>query len=149
MTCAGIIMPFFKLVNENNLGGIYNMIIALSIIISIAAVIIVGLVLMQSGKSHGLSGSIAGGAETFFGKENGKKADVILNKVTTVIVICFCLVLIVLYLVQPDPETIQTPGLGLGNSQYYDTTTDTTADTSEADTPDSSEEKDADTTQAE
>ena len=123
------------------------MVIALSIIISIAAVVIVGLVLMQSGKSHGLSGTIAGGAETFFGKENGKKADVILNKVTTVIVICFCVVLIVLYLVQPDPENIQTPGLGLGNSQYYDSTTETTADSSkETEAPDSSEQTDAETT---
>lgn len=123
------------------------MVVALSIIISIAAVVIVGLVLMQSGKSHGLSGTIAGGAETFFGKENGKKADVILNKVTTVIVICFCVVLIALYLVQPDPENVQTPDLGLGNSQYFDSTTETTADTSkDTSTPDTSADTSADTT---
>ncbi|MBQ2862597.1 MAG: preprotein translocase subunit SecG [Clostridia bacterium] len=123
------------------------MVVALSIIISIAAVVIVGLVLMQSGKSHGLSGTIAGGAETFFGKENGKKADVILNKVTAVIVICFCVVLIVLYLVQPDPDTIQTPDLGLGNSQYYDSTTETEADTTEdTSTPDTSADTTAEST---
>lgn len=122
------------------------MVIALSIIISIAAVVIVGLVLMQSGKSHGLSGTIAGGAETFFGKENGKKADVILNKVTTVIVICFCVVLIALYIVQPDPENVETPDLGLGNSQYYDTTTDTTAETgADTATPETSADTSADT----
>ena len=122
------------------------MVIALSIIISIAAVIIVGLVLMQSGKSHGLSGSIAGGAETFFGKENGKKADVILGKVTTVIVICFCVVLIALYIVQPDAESIQTPGLGLGNSQYYDSTTETTGDTADTSTPESTDDTTAEST---
>ncbi len=111
------------------------MIIALSIILTIAAIAIVVLVISQNGKSHGLSGSIAGGAETFFGKENGKKADKVLNRVTTVLAVAFCLVLIVLYLVQPDVDNVQTPDLGLGNSQYYDenaakdTAADTTADT--------------------
>lgn len=105
------------------------MIIALSIILTVAAVAIVILVISQNGKSHGLSGSIAGGAETFFGKESGKKADKILNRITTILAIAFCAVLIVLYLVQPDVDNVQTPDLGLGNSQYYDqsATTDTDA----------------------
>ena len=110
------------------------MIIALSVIIAVAAVAIVILVISQNGKSHGLSGSIAGGAETFFGKENGKKADKVLNKVTTVLAVLFCAVLIVLYLVQPDVDNVQKPDLGLGNSQYYDegALTDTSADTTTA-----------------
>jgi preprotein translocase subunit SecG len=37
-------------------------------------------VLLQSGKSAGLSGSIAGGAETFFGK--GKSMDEKLSRIT-------------------------------------------------------------------
>ncbi len=48
---------------------------ALRIIITIFHVIfaigIVVSVLLQSGKSAGLSGAIAGGAETFFGKKKG------------------------------------------------------------------------------
>jgi preprotein translocase subunit SecG len=36
---------------------------------SIAAIVLICVVLLQSGKAAGLSGSIAGGAETFFGKE--------------------------------------------------------------------------------
>ena len=64
------------------------------IIVVLAALAIVLLVLAQSGKSHGLSGSIAGGAETFFGKSKGKKLDGVLNKVTTVIVIAFALLLV-------------------------------------------------------
>lgn len=121
------------------------MIIALSMVIFVAAIAIVALVISQNGKSHGLSGSIAGGAETFFGKENGKKADKILNKITTILAVAFCVVLIALYLVQPDVDTsIQTPDLGLGNSQYYDqsATTDTTAET----TADTAAETTADTT---
>jgi preprotein translocase subunit SecG len=59
-------------------------------------------VLMQHGKSHGLSGTIAGGAETFFGKEQGKRVDRWLGKMTTIIGIVFVLVVVVVYVVQPD-----------------------------------------------
>ena len=59
-------------------------------------------VLMQHGKSHGLSGSIAGGAETFFGKEKGSKIDKLLGKLTTVIGIIFVVMVLVVYFIQPD-----------------------------------------------
>ena len=59
-------------------------------------------VLMQHGKSHGLSGTIAGGAETFFGKEQGKRIDRLLGKRTTIIGIVFVLVVIVVDVVQPE-----------------------------------------------
>ena len=123
------------------------MIIALSMVLFVAAIAIVALVISQNGKSHGLSGSIAGGAETFFGKENGKKADKILNKITTILAVAFCLVLIVLYLVQPDVDNVQAPGLELGNSQYYDqsATTDTTAETTADTAADTTAETTADT----
>ena len=38
----------------------------------IVAIALIAIVLMQSGKTAGLSGSIAGGAETFFGKNKNK-----------------------------------------------------------------------------
>ena len=57
-------------------------IIALSIALIVLSVIITALVLLQSGKNKGLSGSIAGGAETFFGKNKGSSLDRILSKVT-------------------------------------------------------------------
>ncbi len=59
-------------------------------------------VLMQHGKSHGLSGSIAGGAETFFGKEKGTKIDKLLGKLTTIIGIIFVLLVLIVYFIQPD-----------------------------------------------
>ena len=61
------------------INGIY-IFLSLSIII---------IVLLQSGKSAGLSGSIAGGAETFFGKNKGRTIDSMLNKFTTVAAIGF------------------------------------------------------------
>ena len=69
-----------------------------------AALFLVIAVLMQSGKSHGLSGSIAGGAETFFGKTKGKTLDKVFSKLTTVIAIIFVLIVIVVYVMQPNPD---------------------------------------------
>ena len=56
------------------------------IVLTIALIV---MVLMQSGKTQGLSGSIAGGAETFFGKNKGKTIDGILSKLTSVVAILF------------------------------------------------------------
>ena len=47
----------------------------LGIILLICAVFLVVAVLMQQGKEKGLSGSIAGGADTFFGKNKGKSDE--------------------------------------------------------------------------
>jgi preprotein translocase subunit SecG len=54
---------------------------------------------MQSGKAGGLSGSIAGGAETFFGKGKGKAMDKMLSKYTVYIAAFFAVTSIFLYLV--------------------------------------------------
>jgi preprotein translocase subunit SecG len=53
----------------------------------IAIGVIVG-VLLQSGKSAGLSGAIDGGATTFFGK-SGKKMEDKISKATTAVAILF------------------------------------------------------------
>lgn len=56
------------------------------VVISLALVIVV---LLQHGKQQGLSGAIAGGAETFFGKNKGRTIDAMLKKFTAVIAILF------------------------------------------------------------
>lgn len=56
-------------------------------------------VLFQSGKSQGLSGSIAGGAETFFGKNKGKTMDGVLAKITVVLAILFVITSVSLSLI--------------------------------------------------
>jgi len=55
-------------------------------------------ILLQSGKSAGLSGTIAGGAETFFGKNKGRTLDSLFSKLTSVAAIGFLVTSIVLYL---------------------------------------------------
>ena len=63
--------------------------LALTIIHVVIAVILVVVVLMQHGKQQGLSGAIAGGAETFFGKNKGRTIDAMLKKFTGVMAVLF------------------------------------------------------------
>ncbi len=72
--------------------------IVLGIVIMVFAVALVALVLMQSGKDKRLSGSIAGGAETFFGKSKGKTADKLLSRLTTVLSFVFVIIMVVMYI---------------------------------------------------
>mgnify|MGYP003484380547 CR=1 FL=1 len=55
---------------------------------------------MQDGKSHNLSGAIAGGAETFFGKSKAKDMNKWLSVATTVVAIAFTILVLVSYLMQ-------------------------------------------------
>ena len=60
-------------------------------------------VLLQQGKSKGgLSGTIVGGAETFYGKEKGMQRDRRLSRFTTVAAIVFGILVLVVYIIQPD-----------------------------------------------
>lgn len=61
------------------------------------AISIIVIVLLQSGKTAGLSGSIAGGAETFFGKNKGRTIDALLSKYTAFAAIAFLVTSIALY----------------------------------------------------
>ena len=70
---------------------------ALIIIHTIISLALVVVVLMQHGKQQGLSGAIAGGAETFFGKNKGRTIDAILEKWTSVVAIAFLVTSIVLF----------------------------------------------------
>ena len=75
--------------------------IAIGIILIVAAVFLVGAVLMQSGKANNkLSGAIAGGAETFFGKTKGSTIDKKLSKATTIVAIVFVVLVLISYLIQ-------------------------------------------------
>ena len=60
--------------------------IIIHIVISLCLIVVV---LMQHGKQQGLSGAIAGGAETFFGKNKGRTIDAMLKKFTAVVAVLF------------------------------------------------------------
>jgi preprotein translocase subunit SecG len=62
---------------------------ALMVILLIASIVLIISILLQSGNSDGLSGSIAGGAEQLFGKRKSKGYDALLARVTTVCAIIY------------------------------------------------------------
>jgi preprotein translocase subunit SecG len=63
----------------------------------IFAISIIVIVLLQSGKTAGISGAISGGAETFFGKNKGRTIDAMLSKYTAVAAIAFLVTSILVY----------------------------------------------------
>lgn len=58
----------------------------LLIIVALALIVIV---LLQSGKSAGLSGAISGGAEQLFGKQKARGMDLVLHRITIVLGVLF------------------------------------------------------------
>ncbi len=70
--------------------------IFLMVLLAVASVILIASVLLQSGNSAGLSGSIAGGAEQLFGKKKSKGYEAILEKVTTIAAVLFIVLAIVI-----------------------------------------------------
>ncbi len=73
--------------------------LTLGIILIVMAVFLVVAVLLQQGKDKKLSGSIAGGAETFFGKSKGSSWDKILSVATTVVAILFAILVVAMYVI--------------------------------------------------
>ena len=91
----------------------------LGVLLVMGAFLIVA-VLMQHGKDHGLSGTIAGGAETFFGKDKGTRIDRMLGRLTTIVGIIFVVIVIVVYVVQPDYSSdYANVELWQGNSSFW------------------------------
>ena len=61
----------------------------LTILFVIVSLALVVLVLMQEGKSAGLTGSINGMADTYWGKNKGRSLEGKLVKITRILVIVF------------------------------------------------------------
>ena len=74
--------------------------VALTIVLVIMELVLIAVVLLQSGKSAGLSGSIAGGAETFFGKNKAKSYEGKLQLMTKIAAVAFIVIAIILTLLQ-------------------------------------------------
>ena len=68
-------------------------------ILIIASVIITIVVLMQEGRSQNLSGAIAGGAETFLGKSQGRTIEAKLERITKWLIVVFFIIVLAAFLV--------------------------------------------------
>ena len=68
----------------------------LSIVEVIACVFLTVVVLLQQGARQGLSGSIAGGADTFFGQSKASNMQRTLSRLTTAIGVIFVVIAVVM-----------------------------------------------------
>ncbi len=57
----------------------------LTVLLVIVCISLIVVVLLQSGKSAGLSGAISGGAEQLFGKQKARGIDLVLHRITIVL----------------------------------------------------------------
>lgn len=69
----------------------HTLIIVLLILDCIALVTVV---LLQEGKSNGLSGAISGGAEQLFGKQKQRGVDLFLHRLTIILSVIFFLLML-------------------------------------------------------
>lgn len=60
-----------------------------TVLLIVVALALIVVVLLQSGKSAGLSGAISGGAEQLFGKQKARGMDLVLHRVTIVLSVLF------------------------------------------------------------
>ena len=74
------------------------MVIALSIVHMLAALFLIAVILLQSGKSAGLSGALTGGSDTFMAKNKGRSLDARLAKITKWVAIVFVLITLIINL---------------------------------------------------
>jgi preprotein translocase subunit SecG len=73
--------------------------ILIQIIFALSSLMLIVSILMQSGKSAGLSGSIGGGAEQIFGKNEAKGWEKLFDRMTKFAAIAFMICALVIYLV--------------------------------------------------
>ncbi|MEM1503032.1 preprotein translocase subunit SecG [Domibacillus sp. 8LH] len=68
----------------------------LIVLLVIVAIALIAVVLLQSGKSSGLSGAISGGAEQLFGKQKARGIDLVLHRLTVILSVLFFVLTIAL-----------------------------------------------------
>ncbi len=73
--------------------------LVLTVIQVIFGLAVIAVVMLQSGKSAGLSGAIAGGADTFLSKNKAKSVDAKLAKMTKWVAVLWILLTLALCIV--------------------------------------------------
>lgn len=73
--------------------------LALTVLVVIASLVLIAVVMLQSGKSAGLSGAIAGGMDTFLSKNKAKSWDAKLARWTKYVAILFLLLVLALSMI--------------------------------------------------
>lgn len=64
-------------------------------IILLFAIVIIAVILLQEGRSKGISGTISGGADTFLSRGKARAVDAVLARWTKLVAIAFIVLIIV------------------------------------------------------
>ena len=76
-------------------------VILLGVLLVAAIFIVIGVTLQKSSKD-GLSGTIVGGTETYYGKDKAVQKDKILGKWLLIVSVIFAVAVLAVYVMQPD-----------------------------------------------
>jgi preprotein translocase subunit SecG len=71
------------------LGGVEGVQTVAFVLLIIVSIALIAVVLLQSGRSAGLSGAISGGAEQLVGKQKARGIDAVLSRATVVLAVLF------------------------------------------------------------
>ena len=89
-------------------------------ILLLSAVFIIVAVIFQKSADEGLSGTIAGGNETFYGKEKSVHTDKLWFRLTLVVSIVFVVAVLLAYVIQPDYDNAAALDNWKSWSEYSD-----------------------------
>ena len=92
--------------------------IVLMILMLIMGVFLVVSMLLQKSKK-GLSGTIAGGADTYYSKDPTAKFERILSTITAIVGIVFIVLVLVTYVIQPNYGEMNTGKEWQDASQFF------------------------------
>lgn len=76
------------------------LVLIIEIVLCLFSLFMIAVVLLQSGRSAGLTGDIAGGAETFLGKSKAKSYEGTLKKLTKIAAVGMMVLAVALVLIQ-------------------------------------------------
>ena len=88
------------------------------VVLLVSALFIVVAVVLQKSNEDGLSGTIAGGNDTFYSKDKSSHTDRMLFKWTLIASVVFVLAVIVVFVMQPDFSSTFTLDKWLTDSSY-------------------------------
>ncbi len=77
-------------------------------VLLLASIFIVVAVTLQKSDKEGLSGTIAGGSETYYGKDKSVHTDRQLSKWTIIVGIIFIVAVLLAYFLQPEYTNLNT-----------------------------------------
>jgi preprotein translocase subunit SecG len=92
--------------------------ITMMILLLIMGVFLVVSMLLQKSKT-GLSGTIAGGADTYYKKDPGARVDRILGTLTAVVGAAFMILVLIVYVIQPNYGDLAAGNEWQSSSEFF------------------------------